>query len=252
MLPRLLPLIVLVLCSPAQSHAQVPATTGPRFEVVSIKSSPPDAPPGRGGLQPDGRYILLNGPVRVLLDAAYPRQSREVINAPDWVTFERYDITAVAGRNTTREQLTTMLKELLRERFGLAAHLESRPQPVYYLVMARADRRPGPLLRPATVDCDKDVAQCSMDSRSGHIATKGWTMALLAGTLIRPAGRTVIDRTGLVGDFQLTLEYAGDPSVTDQPSLFAALQEQLGLTLEPGEEPLPVLVIDRIERPSPD
>jgi uncharacterized protein (TIGR03435 family) len=84
-----------------------------RFEVVSIKPTPPGAAPGRAGLQPGGRYVLTNGPIRILIDAAYPTDSHEIIDAPDWVMREPYDVTAVAGRDVVPKELAEMMREML-------------------------------------------------------------------------------------------------------------------------------------------
>ena len=142
--------LFLVLCGfPTAVAAQQPA---PAFEVVSIKRSPPDAPGGRAGLMPGGRYVLSNGPIRVLIGIAYPSPTNEFINAPDWVTTENYDTTALAGPAATFPQVAEMLKTMLADRMKLVAHYETRERDVYELVLA-SDGRLGPGLRESPVDC---------------------------------------------------------------------------------------------------
>jgi uncharacterized protein (TIGR03435 family) len=179
-----------------------------------------------------------------------------------------------------------MLRSLLAERFQLTARSDVREMPIYQLVMARSDRRLGPRLNPSTTDCaavlaarrerarngetgsaPSDRVRCGSRSRQGYLA--GGAVQLdggensLAMALSRVTGRTVIDRTGLTGLFDYTLEFApdatGSPLAADAgpvdsslPSLTTALQEQLGLKIESAKGPVQVVVIDRIERPAPD
>lgn len=260
----------LVVCGfTAAVAAQQPA---PAFEVVSIKRSPPDAPAGRAGLMPGGRYVLSNGPIRVLIGIAYPSPTNEFINAPDWVTNENYDITGLAGPAATFPQVAEMLKAMLADRMKLVAHYEMREREVYELVLA-SDGRLGPGLRQSTVDCvaveaaararneilqppaaTGPVPQCTLRRADGLLEANAWSMTALAENLRSRGGRVVIDRTGLTGAYDFKLEWAPDPAsnADGRPSLFTALQEQLGLKLQPSTAPLAVVVIDRIERPTPD
>src|SRR5688572_30248114 len=123
-----------------------------RFEAVSIKRTPPGGAPGRAGLQPGGRYVLTNGPIRILIDVAYPTDSNEILDAPDWVVRDPYDVTAVAGRDVEQDELAEMMREMLAERFKLVAQVEKRDRPVFALMRANPDGRPGPNLR-QTTDC---------------------------------------------------------------------------------------------------
>jgi uncharacterized protein (TIGR03435 family) len=237
----------------------------PQFEVVSIKLSPPDAPGGQAGLRPGGRYVLTNGPVRILIGAAYPSQTNELVGAPDWVTYERYDVTAVAGRSVSEDEFRTMMRNMLAERFRLSARYDMVDRPVYALVRARDDGTPGPRMRRTTANCDSapsepppptgPVPACTARFTNGSIVATGFSMSALASNLARAAGRTVVDRTGLTDSFDFSLEYATDPlggGAGDAPSLFTALQEQLGLRLQASRAVIPVVVIDHIERPTPD
>ena len=266
---RLAPLLVVAVAGLSLA-AQQPASS---FEVVSIKRSPPDAPPGRAGLNPGGRYVLSNGPVRVLIGIAYPSPTNEIINAPDWVTNENYDVTGLAGPAATFPQVAEMLKTMLADRMKLVAHYEMRERPVYELLLAFSDGRPGPGLRPSKVDCvaleaaararneipqppppSGPVPPCTLRRGNGVMEANAWSMAPLAENLRGSAGRVVIDRTGLTGEYDFKLEWAPDPANTTdtRPSLFTALQEQLGLKLQSSTAPLPVVVIDSIVRPTSD
>ena len=227
------------------------------FDVVSIKRSAPGAPPGTSGVQPGGRYRLANGPTRLLIGVAYPA-AEEILGAPDWVTFENYDVTAVGGGSATEDDIAAMMRSLLAQRFKLQAHVEKRGRPVYALTLAREDGTLGPNLRSSKcAEADEGKPPCVARFGRGAIAAGGFTMEWLAVNLRGAAGRPVVDRTGLTGGYDFTLDYSfGPPSLDSapdgKPSLFTAVQEQLGLKLEPAQAPLPVVVIERIERPLPD
>jgi len=186
------------------------------------------------------------------------------------VTSERYDLRATANATTTSDDLRAMLRTLLAERLKLQAHLEPREQPVYFLVAARVDGSLGPQMQRATRDCAAiDAADraglphptltppangaptCGLRVNDGEMLGGGKTMSELAGNLGRAAGRRVFDRTGIDGYFDFALRFSRDQDAAnpDAPSIFTALQEQLGLKLEPGRAPLQTLVIDHIERP---
>jgi uncharacterized protein (TIGR03435 family) len=184
-----------------------------------------------------------------------------------------------------------MARALLAERFKLVAHRESRELPVYALVLARTDRRLGPQLRPLAIDCKALRAarqrgeappeapwqpgtppgDCRTITRLGRlmgIESGGMTMTELIASLSQAAGRPVIDQTGLTGYFALTVEFATDgtigpmgdtmppPVAGPQPagaaSVFAAVEDYLGLKLESRRSAVDVLVIDRAEQPTPD
>jgi uncharacterized protein (TIGR03435 family) len=276
----------------AQSGGPVSDAAVRSFEVASIKQSPP---PGTGftrlqaGPMPGGRWVAQNASFRMILQAAYPgfSQQAQIVGGPDWMTSTRFDITAVAGGEPpTSEQMTTMLRQLLAERFALKVHVEPRELDVYALVLARSDGRLGPSLRKAAVDCQAlaearkrgdappppppargERPQCGMSTSitaSGlqRLATGGTPITTIASTVQSTVGRPVLDRTGLSGTFDVDLEFAREagllirpatePTADSLPSVFTALQEQLGLKLEPRKETMDVLVIDRVEMPTPD
>ena len=201
---------------------------------------------------------------------------------------ERYDIEATASLvNPTAEQRSAMLRAVLVDRLKLVAHVENREQPVYDLVVARNDKKLGPSIKPSEADCIAKAAAdratveatgkplppppgvfdrnappppCSM-RMDGDRMEGDATMENLARLLRLAAGRLVIDKTSLAGSYRLLLNFdrmAGlrgpetDVSATPSaaPSVFTAVQEQLGLKLESSRATLETLVIDRFERPS--
>jgi uncharacterized protein (TIGR03435 family) len=207
-----------------------------------------------------------------------------MVGLPDWVMRERYDVSATSTlARPSQDQQTAMLRAMLADRCKLVAHMENREQPVYDLVLARSDGRLGPNLHPSEVDCEAKAAADRVAAEAARAAGTipprpsiplngppspcslwmlanstegGATMQMLARLLRTAAGRPVIDKTGLKGSYRITLPFnlisARGPETADDsaPSVFTALQEQLGLKLESSRASREVLVIDHIERPT--
>jgi uncharacterized protein (TIGR03435 family) len=189
-----------------------------------------------------------------------------IVGGPDWMATSQFEVVAtILDRNITEAvlapQLPVLLRAVLEDRFGLKAHPERRPFPVYVLVKARKDGRLGTRLRPSVTDCRAVVC----GQRNGTLLTRDATMTRLGDILTTYMDRPVLDRTDLAGTFDVDLDWApGTPigsgvnapidtlSVVDGPSLFTAIQEQLGLKLERRDEPIDLVVVDHIERPTPD
>lgn len=214
-----------------------------RFEVVSVKPSRAvEHGGGSSGLQPGGRFVLTNGPVRVLINMAYPTLTREIVGAPDCVTYDNYDVEARVGHDLRYADLAPLIRNLLADRFKLQAHIEERVRPVYELRVAAADRRLGPAMRPSSVDCEASRNACSTKGGRGSIDSNGMPMAAFVTWLPALVGRPVLDKTDLPGYYELLLKYSAD-ATTDAPSIFTALREQLGLTLKPVDAPTDEIVI---------
>jgi uncharacterized protein (TIGR03435 family) len=271
---------VLSAVSGASIVAQQPSPStapadSPRYDVVSIKRNVEIGAGGGMRSLPDGTLIMTNQPIRSILSGAAPVPVRDVIGYPSWVTTERYDVTLKPPAGSTPEQRAQMRRTMFAERMKLVAHVEEREQTTFALVLARSDGQLGPALKPAAIDCsprppgspprpqeappdpDKPYdysARCGGTFGSGMIAG---TMPLdnLVGSIAGEAGGLVNNRTGLKGSYTFTLKYAprGTTSSTDPadpPGFITALQEQLGLKLQPEKTMVPVLVIDSIERPT--
>jgi len=270
-------------CIGGAVRAQPPAT--PTFEAASVKAN--TSGDGRtGGVLVGGRFSMTNETLWRLVGEAYATSEAlarfQIVGGPDWINTDRFDVEAVAQSPLAREQARLMLRALLSERFKLAAHTERRDLPVYALVAARTDGKLGPQLRRSTTDCaapadrpqpqaPNQPAPCVMGFGFGRLAANGLTISQLATVgLSRAVGRIVVDRTNLTGPFDWTLVWTPDNlpprapgTPADQPllvngiaidpngpPLFTALQEQLGLKLEPTRGPVEVLVIDRVEHPT--
>jgi uncharacterized protein (TIGR03435 family) len=232
------------------------------FADVSVKRHSPPRMEWR-----DGRLVATNVTVLELLRYAF--SVLDVDAAPPWVHTGRFDITMNAPHDFVLEQGSKNLQSLLAERFKLVAHRGSREFPIYALVLARPGGSLGPQITRSLVDC-RVQRTCSMSTTHGRMTGRGVTMPGLASHLLigsrtnsQVIDRPIEDRTGLSGQFDVTLEWAPDaprqtpPSrpfnsvlESSAPNLLAALEEQLGLKIESQLVPKPVLVIDSIEQPT--
>ena len=229
-------------------HSQ-PKASAQKFEVASIKSSRPDAK-APSDISPIGT-VSMNTTVKSLIFMAYQIQEYQIAGAPKWLDSEYYRVDAKppAGplpseQRERMDQTSERLRFLLAERFQLRAHHETRNLQEYDLVVAKG----GSKLK----EMERDTVNFKLSLGKGKIVTRGGAkigmlVNVLAGALHYP----VVDKTGLDRYYDIQLNYSMDDSLPDAgPSLFAALEEQLGLKLEARKGPIDVLVIDHVERPS--
>jgi len=281
----------------APLEAQQPAPTGgtaatPAFEVASIRPNRTVGVPQRFQAAPGGRYTFTAYTLKSLIDVSHQRSAfdnRETVGGPPWIDTDRFDVTVKAEDGAALSDpdgfpgpVFAMLRALLAERFGLVTHNEVRERPVYALTLPRADRRLGTGLKPTGTDCaeamrklvaplpgaapSRGAPPCTFGGAPGRTIGNNVSLAMLASVLSSNVGRPVIDRTGVAGYFDFTLDYTPDvgvrglgpatpptgpaPAAGDAPSLFTALQEQLGLKLDATRAPVDVLVIDRASPPT--
>src|SRR5439155_22052111 len=128
-------------------------------------------------------------------------------------------------------KMAPMVQALLEDRFKLKPHHETRPLPIYALVVARQDGTLGPQMRKTTIDCMKDFEKCRIESTAGHYTAVGLTINNLLIVLANTVERVVVDRTGLQGSYDVDIEWSPDQS-SEKSSIFTAVQAQLGLKLE--------------------
>ena len=251
--------------------------------MVSIKLADPSAQP-RLGMTP-GRIDLAAVPVRMVVAMVLP--IRRVFGWPDGIDTERYTISAKMPDGASQAAMQVAIRNLLKDRFKLVTHQETRELPVYNLVLARSDGRLGPALKESSAECQAvvreyyealrggaptqappaAVARC-VSSRPGigMFSMNGTSLGALVNLLPQFVERQVIDRTGLTGVYDLTLRWTPEaipsllglpqaplpPADPDVPDIFTAVREQLGLKLEAGRGPVEVVVIDRLEKPTFD
>jgi uncharacterized protein (TIGR03435 family) len=246
--------------------AQTPAKP-PAFDVASVKTNM--SGDDSVDMNPTSTGITIhNATLQVILRLAFRVQDEQILGGPDWVTKTRFDVVARSETPFPRDELRTRLQTLLAERFALRTHNETRERPVYALVRASKGQfgpqihAPSSCVSANTVP-DGSPSACSNSVIAGRMSGRGATMWTLAVNLSVFTGRTVVDQTGFAQTFDYDLEWnpdgtqlGGAPAATssssDRPSLFAALQEQLGLKLQSTRGPVDVLVIDHVERPAED
>jgi uncharacterized protein (TIGR03435 family) len=244
----------------AQRPGLPPLTPSPHFEVASIRRNVSGSTDDRMTVAPGGRLVTSNIPIRTLIRNVYRVQYSQLAGGPEWLETERWDIVAAGASASNMDEMLERIKALLHDRFKLAVHTEMRDAPHYALVMARGDRRPGPLLRPDPTDCDAlppGDARCGATRAGGVLRMSGARLRDVAFSLSRMMDRPVVDQTGLPGTYSFELK--GDPNAgsvdraaADGASLFTALREQLGLALESRRGPVEFLIIDSAERPIED
>jgi uncharacterized protein (TIGR03435 family) len=224
---------------------------------------------------PGGRLTATAITVGQLLRMAYKIQPYQLAGAPSWISSTRYDIVAKVEDNPAPSQ-QALLRALLKDRFNLVVHNETRELPMFALVLARSDGRLGTQLRKSLFDCAAYLAgphgppepgrtpNCATRIGAGSLSGKAIPMTQLAASLSPFVNRFTVDRTGLTGVFDVELTWTPDPVAPDipgntvpdvgptssGPSIFSALQEQLGLKLAAVKGPVDVLVVDRLEAPS--
>ena len=240
------------------------AQQAPVFDVATIK--PNTANDFRVMLQSPGggRFSATGIPLKLLIQEAYNVRDFQITGGPTWIGTERWDVQAKSDSITDRipvEQLRPMLKALIEDRFQLKAHRETKEMPVYELWVAKggsklktaeADGKPGPMMRMGR----------------GEVTGNKVAMPMLAQMLSQQLRRTVIDKTGLTGEFDFTLTFTPEPGQGggplgdlppradapppggDGPTIFTAIQEQLGLKVESAKGPVEVIVIDKAEKPT--
>ena len=233
--------------------------------VASIKPNNAVDPRGLSEYSPGGRFTATAVTVRTLIRNAYRIQDDQIAGAPSWFSDKRWDISAKADDNPAPSQ-QILLQALLKDRFHLAAHQETRTLPVFTLVLARNDRRPGPQLVASDLDCAAYLAgphalpepgrtpNCATNIRSGALSGRAISMTQLATALTPFVGRFTIDKTELKGGFDVELTWLPQQNAPaqDAPSIFTALEEQLGLKLVSDRGPVDVLVVDQAQEPTPD
>jgi uncharacterized protein (TIGR03435 family) len=264
-----------LLLSPAAAQEKAPA-----FEVASVKANNSGPAGTRINFQ-GNRMNLVNVPLRAIIQLAYGISQPTRVVVPNWVNSERFDIVATSDEALSLEKRRVLMQALLAERFQMSAHFESREQSAFGLVLARNDGRLGPSLRHSTAVCSnrplvgapEPAADSPDDQRRvvcgvrpgtpGKIVLVGIPINLLASALSVPMGRTVFDKTGLTGLYDVELSFApelpqvpgaqpADTAAADEsrPSILSAIQDQLGLKLNSEKEKIDVLVVDRIEHPT--
>jgi uncharacterized protein (TIGR03435 family) len=271
--------VVIIATAAALSAQQVPpdATAAPAFEVASVKPNKSGSRSSGLPFLPNGGFNGTNVPLKSVIAIAYEVRTFQIDGGPDWLNSERFDIVARGPEGTPDGQRPAMLRALLADRFKLVARLDTREQPLFALVLHRSDGRLGSQLKPAapcapsgsaraasSTTASQELPPCgqlftSVRNGAGTISGRGMPLDGIATALADAAFREpVINRTGLSGQFDFDLQFSAEmaPGVAttpqELPSIFAAVQEQLGLELQSDRGPVRVLVIESVQRPTPN
>lgn len=262
------------------SSALPQTAASPSFEVASIKPSAPDArgvfiQPG-----PGGGIRITNMSLKDMIGFAWSVQPFQITGGPSWLDNLRFDIVAKPDAPTSPTQMNAMLQALLKNRFNLVVTQEKKESSIYVLVLARKDGKLGPKLTETTeTSCmafdpknppAPPAPGSPRPSYCGNIGTNGRSLSAygrqisdLAPLLSRLLGRTVIDKTGLTGKYDIQLNWTPDdnqslavppgqtaPTDAASASIFTAFQEQLGLKLEGQKGPVEMIVVQSADKPS--
>jgi uncharacterized protein (TIGR03435 family) len=251
-----------------------PGSSKPTFAVVSIRPSTSDRQAGPY-FMPGGRFRASAVSLKLLARMAYsygrsgPLMNYEFDDAPSWIDTERFDIDATVDSGGASDPVALLrLQALLEDRFSLRLRTETRVRPVYDLVVSADAPRRERQLRPSTLHCPPPGGppapagqSCGIEMGQGQMRGRGVELPYVALVLSATGSidRRVRDRTGLRGQFDLDLRWAPDPfevrgdgaaAASADPSIFTALEEQLGLKLEASSAPMEVFVIESAERPT--
>jgi uncharacterized protein (TIGR03435 family) len=269
--------------APGLEGAFTQPTVGPTFDVATVRQNTSGSEFSRGPtVQPGNRLLAQNVAARALIATAYGLRWTEILGGPGWLNSEHWDVEARAPETASVEDVRAMLRTLLAARFGLVARRETR-RPEVYILTPTDSKRPTPGLRAAADPCApiqparlgvvftpgspaagvlvgepvvslSNPPKCQRMSFPGFIGARQIRMPEFAAMLTWFAGRPVIDQSGMTGEYDIDLTFVPDPAAgaDDGASLFTAVQEQLGLKLEVTRGPVEVLVVDAVERPTPN
>lgn len=262
-------------CALLRAQAAESTVKLPEFEVATIRpSAPNDAHGTTFSFTPDGGVKVTNGTVKGIVEMAYDYRDFQISGGPRWVDSELFNIVAKSASDSTGastgnpsahiQETRLRLQALLAQRFQLKVRRETRELPVYVLEVGAK----GAKLGENSAANSSGTSPAGINAGCGQMTGTNTSMANLAYKLSRQLDRTVLDRTSLTGNYDFQLSWAPDSgacsapvpggssasaaTTADGPSLFTALQDQLGLRLGSQKALVEVLVIDHVERPSPN
>ena len=247
--------LTIVIAASTALHAQISASSAsvaPAFDVAAIRQTlAPRGRPRINSIPFNGNFTATYATLKFLIEYAYGLPQTQVIGGPGWLNTDKFDIQAKSSANFSNQNKPDqskpdkrlMLRSLLADRFKLTAHQETRELPVFALVVAKNGSK-----------LDKsDEGAPIVRGWGGHITVEGGdnTVTNFAAELSKRVGRIVLDKTGIKGRYSIDLDWSEDNDIDDDaPSLFTAIQEQLGLRLQSQKALVPVLIIDHVEMPS--
>jgi len=238
----------IVFCG-TQIYGQTPL---PTFEAASVKPNK-SITESSSWHSRTGYLVMRNQTLNDLIRIAYQLKADQVTGGPKWLVSDRFDIEARASGPARDPELLVMLQTLLAERFQLKLHRDTKLVSGYALIVAKG----GMKVRPV-----EGTGGQKMNWGRGRLVAERASMDKFAETLARMTGSPVVNSTGILGEFTFQLEWTPEPAqsspvpgattteIPERPSLFSALQQELGLRLEPRKTSIEILTIDKAERPS--
>jgi len=240
-------LIVFLAALLARVTVANPQQSQPAFDVVSIHRNVHG-----GDARVDitqGRVTMNNATLRTLIRNGYDIQNFQFAGGPGWLDSDSYDISAITAdhADVSEKQYRALVRTLLADRFQLKVHWETRQGDVYALVVAKN----GPRLKESTDPSKEPALNTNISAHQGRMVGVNAPVFYLSSVLSNKLSHPVVDKTGLQGKYDWILLWDPDPTAdSTQPSIFTAVQEQLGLKLNAEKGPIQTLVIDSVARPS--
>jgi uncharacterized protein (TIGR03435 family) len=258
-----------VAVSAADAKAEEAILPGAAYDVATIKPSDPNAKGSSAGTRLNGVFSSQNQQMKNTICDAYAVRFIQCLGGPGWLESDRYDIEAKPDGATAEQLLKMGWKErepvqqrmeqaLLADRLKLKVHFETREMTIFALVVAKSglkihEAKSGDTYANGLKLGDKPLGRSAFTLGNGRMTAQAMLMDTLAANLMGMTGHYVENKTGLTGVYNFTLLYSAvDPPPPDSssPSIYTALEEQLGLKLESSKGPVQVLVIDHVKRPS--
>lgn len=230
-----------------QAQPSQPPTAPCPFEVASVKINQTGSDSRSFTTSPGGLFIAKNIPIRLLISRAYGVAGSQISGGPGWIDSEKYDIDARASTTSemTTDEVRPCLQSLLTERLKFKFHRETRQESVLSLVVAKG----GPKFKEDPKAGSPSISASSSGGKAS-IVGKNVTIDRLAEYLSTRAGHPVLNNTGLSGKYDFSIEWAMDETADSGPSIFTAIEDQLGLKLNPTKGPVEVIAIDSVEHPT--
>jgi uncharacterized protein (TIGR03435 family) len=244
------------------------------FDVVSVKPNDSVNSPSPLTVSPQ-RFSWTNATFRQLIQTGYDIRPYELAGLPAWANTSRFDVLATTASPNSPKQMEAMLQSLLADRFDLSVHREQRDIAGYALVLARREGKLGPNIHASAKDCESpstkpldsvaakaELEGCSPQMGLSRLKMSGYRISFLVEGLKRIFEKPVVDKTDLSGTFDMEMSWTPDPTMLPTgvpappaetgPSIFTALEEQLGLKLVSDRVPVDLLVLDHLSSLRPD
>ena len=250
--------------APGADPCAAPANR-PKFDVVSIK---PATTAGEGWIRPSADGLTFTGAPNRVIRFAYNLLSFQLAGGPDWMRTQNWEIRAKSDspdpdfaqlsdgqRQALWDKRMQQLQSMLADRFQFKCHMTQKEMPVYELVVAKG----GSKLKESTAEgANRGYISIEGHGLSQHAGGKAVGLDRIALVLSGPTGRMVLDKTGLTGSYDFSLDWTNQaaagaetaPEASSGASIFTAVEEQLGLKLQPAKGPVPVMVVDQVEKPT--